>query len=334
MLFAGAVTLGANSAGVLTVVADPAGRPFKLVHVGGAFGTVTQDRMSGVAARLGTVPSGVPIASTVRAPDIHRTRQSMSWAVAPGWVASTAANHVYENILSTLDESGEGSASARWLISGHRADGSPFQLARGDRFASRWGVEYTVPDELYYEIGIIESNPLERVRIDRVRVNATVVATYHAYTIGEAQVSVNGSEFQPPDGAALAPGDELTVRVRLDERYAASKQLDIELTVPEDASGDGTLDIVGGADEGGDGSACDEDPSACPTSFDDLLASITSRPHQDEVLVGLVFSDGEGDGGEGEGVAADGGEPGYGSARTDAIVSGRVQYPVTAGSEE
>ncbi|MQA83785.1 MAG: hypothetical protein GEV03_03885 [Streptosporangiales bacterium] len=65
--------MSAHTAEAITVVDDPAGTPFKLANIGGVAGTLDQDRLTAVRARLDESPTATPITSHVSSGDRSRT---------------------------------------------------------------------------------------------------------------------------------------------------------------------------------------------------------------------------------------------------------------------
>jgi hypothetical protein len=319
MLEAGRVAYGANDADSLAIVPDPLGGPFKLANVGPAFGIVDQDRIAGVRARLGIVPTTTPIVSRVTATDTGATRSGRTDVVAPDMLPMLALYQLYGDLDVTLDRSGPGTALVGWVIRGHTPDGRTFQLRRGDRFASTSDISSSAVGEVAQQLDTLINNSLKRVIIDSVSLTADARRRVDFATITGVTVSRNGSPFLPRTELRLRPGDRLVVRAKLQRYRGAAQVRDVAIRVPAGASGFGTL-TVASADRIG---SCATDVTMCPslTTVAQLVDILATAPRNDDVQVQLAIP------------APDGSVvTTAATGRVTVALTGRFDIPVTVGS--
>jgi hypothetical protein len=328
LLFSGRTSLGANDANALAIVADPVFGPFKLATVGALFGTLDQDRLAAIRARLDAGPTTIPVTSDVRSLDHGGQRDGRTDVAASRFVPDIAAFHLLGNLDSVGDRIGQGSSRVRWIVRGERADGDPFVLRRANRYASQFDITFESIFELFEQLAIGESNPYEEITFTDVSLKASLTEDYQAYSIVNVKVSKNGGPFRARESLRARPGDELVVRAVLQQYRGERSRVDLPLTVPGSAIGEGFLEVTGGSGddffglEGG----CLFDNQACGSAggdsddFDALLRSLESEPKNHDLSAELVFFDFE-DGSE-ESVASN-------RQRLDRVVEGRYSIFVT-----
>ena len=106
----GDTTMSINAADTITIVADPIFGSYKLANIAEGVGTLTQDRLAGIAGVLGTAPDGSPVTSTVTDLDLGRTRTGESKAIFPGFLPFLSFSHLLQNVDVTIDRIGPGSS--------------------------------------------------------------------------------------------------------------------------------------------------------------------------------------------------------------------------------
>jgi len=310
LLFNGRTSLGANDASALTIVDDPIFGPYKLATVGDLFGTLDQDRLAAIRAELGAAPNTIPVTSDVRSLDHGSQRDGRTDVAGSRFVPSIAAFHLLGNLDAVGDRIGGGSSRVKWVVRGERADGDPFVLRRANRYASQFDIAFESILELWFEqLAIIGANPFEEITFTDVDLEASVTEDYQAYGISNVKVSKNGGPFRPREFMRARPGDELVVRAILDQYRGDRVRVDLPLTVPDSAIGEGFLRVAGGSGsdffglEGG----CLFDNEACSAGgeggdgFDALLQSLRAGPKNHDLSAELVLF---GSGGEDEPIAS------------------------------
>ncbi|MDQ3432591.1 MAG: hypothetical protein M3467_10325, partial [Actinomycetota bacterium] len=190
-LFSGASTMSAHGADAIFVQDDPTLTPFKVANIGAPIGTVDGDRMAGVHTRLGAVPNGTDVRSLVKA--AGRSREGTTTINVDDYVPGISAFHLLANIDRVADRYGEGRSKLHWTIKGERADGTPWQLDRSNRYASQWDVNFESVFELWDQLWTIQDNSAEQVRVTDVDVSAAVDETYRAFRVGKVHL-------RTPDG--------------------------------------------------------------------------------------------------------------------------------------
>lgn len=303
MLWSGATTMSAHEADAVTIVDDPTFPPYKLANIGGVVGTVDQDRLTGIRARLGAAPPTVPITSSITNLDTGRSRDGRTDAVFTDFLADLATMHLFVNydalVLDDLFFSG--TSEVTWTVQGQRADGRPWSLTRGNRHADDFDLSSASIFDLFMALLQLQENSFEDITFTGVHYEAAASSPYRAFELRDrgVTVSTDGVEFFPArEGVFARPGDTIHVRVELDpyrDRQPA-QTLEFALEVPDDAFGFGALELRSGAG-GGDPFECLFFPEFCvdegeDASFDTLLESLENQPRDDEVVASLtVFDD-------------------------------------------
>ncbi len=303
LLFSGRTSLGANDANALAVVDDPTFGPYKLAAVGELFGTLDQDRLAGIRAELGVAPTTIPVTSDVRSLDHGSQRHGRTDVADSRFVPDIAAFHLLGNLDAVGDRIGGGSSRLKWVVRGERADGDPFILRRANRYASQGDITFESIFELFEQLATIEANPFEKITFTDVDLEAALTEDYQAYSISAVKVSKNGGAFRPRESLRARPGDELVVRAILRQYRGERLRVDLPLTVPDSAIGEGFLEVTGGSGSdffGLDG-GCLFDHQACSAGggggdgFDALLQSLKSAPKNHDLSAELVLFGFEGE---------------------------------------
>ena len=322
--FRGASNLSAHTATALTITNDPTFTPFKLANIGGIVGTVDQDRLVAIRARLDRAPVPIPVTSTVADTDTGATRAGRTNVNDSRDLAELAPVHLLSNIDRVIDRVGAGRSRLTWTLAGV-ADGLPFTLTRENRFAvtqypNREFLDISVAsiDELARDLEALYANRFTEVTITNLQMNADVAVRPRRLQL-EALERRNGAVWVPVDPRAGIPataGQPLTLRARLSsyQNPAGNRTVAFSLTVPATpAQATATLEVRGGATTG-------DSPPPTPgdeaESFPDLLASLQNAVRNDELVATLSM-----------------GEPGEGTdtvlrRRLDEVVTGAITVPV------
>lgn len=346
--FAGPVSFGANDADALRVVTDSTFGSYKLARVDDAgFGSIDQDRLSGVRLDLGTMPDLIPITSSVEDLDTGKERDGRTDLTDSSFAPFVGLLHLLGNIDSTIDRIGPGSSSLSWSVQGTRADGSEWSLERDNRYATPGDVAFETIFELLAQLSLIQDNPHEAVQFTEIELDAEVEEAVRRYTLESLMVSVDGAEPMPVSDTEplfVAPGTTLNLVATL-RPYRSSRTIEVSLPleIPADAVMGGTLTVSGGGVTG-DPFLCAIDPQACgleaaePT-LDGLLEALENAPRNDELVARLMLDAGfpaptEPEQPKQDTVVADPGRPGSGKpvaeakAELDQVVSGMLSVPV------
>jgi len=299
--FAGASTYGADDAVSLAIIkGDTSQPPFKLATLKGPFGTVDQDRLAGLRAKLGSMPATTPVIATIRNVDSKNSRRGVTRVTDPALLPGLAPFAVVANYDATFDEIGDGRATSTWTIAGTRARGVPFTVTRSNRWASRIDIAAEPAFDLGYALDQLVNNEFEKVTVRRVTFGSSVATAYRRLRIVDLAVSVNGGRYLKPQVLRVKAGSRLRVRVSMRPFQSTSvRTATLELTVPKGAGGQaGALEVVGGVDLAQVGVS--EDPgcllseAGCGSepeeSLNGIIRAITSAPRNDDLVARLTLN--------------------------------------------
>ncbi|MBA2615598.1 MAG: hypothetical protein H0U90_07445 [Actinobacteria bacterium] len=281
---------GANAADALAIVGDSTFGPFKLAAVAETLGTVDQDRLAGLRARIGAGPPTTPIRSVLSASDRGNFRNGGTDVVLPELVPTATFFHLLSNVDSTYDSIGRGTAALNWTFEGRRADGSPWRLSRGNLIASRFDVAIESADAIAFQLDMLQSNPSERVEVTSVQVEGAVETAVRQYTLTRVLVAKGArAPFKRVRRAiGVEPGMLLRVRSFLKHfESGATRRLDLRVRVPRRGAPFGALQIGGGMFRGGEECEGEECGEAMFGSFDALLAALQNAPRNDVLVARL-----------------------------------------------
>jgi hypothetical protein len=300
LLYDGPTRLGLHGARAIRVVDDAVWGPYKLANAGPLVGTIDQDRLAGVAGRLGSLPVTTAVTSEIVSLDDASTTTGRTDVIHPhelfwpilvhGWINYDLL--VFDNLYVS------GSSEVEWSIEGLREDGSAWQLIRSNRHASQYDLSTESLIEMAMYADLLGSNPAEQVRVTSVDHRARAGTPYQALQIVGHELKVEGPDGELLDtrhGIELIPGTTIRIVVPLREFRGEVRTVDVELEVPADAAGYGELVIAGGGSMGMDGffecfydysEDCGEPPAR---TFDELLAHLAAQPRNDELVVSLLL---------------------------------------------
>jgi hypothetical protein len=296
--FAGAVGYGANEGESLAIIRDDAFGSFKLATIGDAIGTVDQDRLSGVRARLGVLPRTTKVTTTIRNSVTGTRRTGTTQVAAPDLLPEAALFAALGNYDHVFDEIGDGRASSRWTITATRSGGRTFTVSRTNQWASTEDIAFEPALDLAYTIDALVNQEDEPVTVQKVDLRSTITSKFQQYRVSKVEVAVGKGAYRAAKAVTVRAGSTIKVRTTLKPyRSSAVKRVVSRLKVPARTQGQvGFLDISGGLapsvleeeDEG-----CLLDPSACddelPPSLDGLIKQITSAPRNNHLLVTLYL---------------------------------------------
>jgi hypothetical protein len=286
----GDTVMGANVARAITVVDDPLFGPYKLANVGDIVGTVDQDRLAGIRARLDQQPSTMPVHSTVTSLDSGRTNESTTNVVWDEDVTHIALEHLFFAILVTHDENSEGSSTMSWSIDGVTESGARWRLDRTNMYTSRYSIPYYTIDEFHWQMHRIDENRFEPVTFTGIDADIQVQGTIKQYAIKDVRVSVGGGRYRKVKGIKVRPGQRVSLRVTLGVFEGTATQVrNLTVRVPRGARRDGTIVVTGGR-------PC---TYRCPgrgkvESFAQLIAVEERQPRNNELFAYLTIGSGRG----------------------------------------
>ncbi len=239
MQFIGKTTYGMAGADALFIQTDPTGPSFKVANLGDTLGTIDQDRQTGISGPLGTIPTSIPVTSTVTyhpAGGAVRTRTGHSAVQLPIAAAGTANYELILNHQAVLDAYQPGSENQSWTITGHTASG-PFTFTGGNRYADPNDIAFAsvwdMPDLVW-----LLSN-VSGVTIDSITDHASVVDDTSTWRISGAEQWRGGQWVPVGSGhpAVVKAGTTLKMRVLLSGPGGATSSKKFSVPVPAGAAG-------------------------------------------------------------------------------------------------
>jgi hypothetical protein len=292
--FEGATKIGANHADAITIWKDPVFGPFKLANITEFVGTVDQDRLAGIRALVGNMPTTVPITSTVTATNTNRTREGRTDSVLNEAIPFLTFTHMFQNIDVTYDEIGEGSSSLTWKVTGTTESGLDWELNRDNMYVSDFDISFDSLWELLNQLSVLEFQEFEDIEFTGVEVSATVHEEVRQYAISDVHVARNGGRFLDVRRLRVAPGDTIRLRVVL-EPYdeSANKRVHLKVRVPRRVGREASLLVRGGDLFGGNffcffDSDCTDDFGNKIESFPDLIRAMEKAARNNEVRAQIL----------------------------------------------
>jgi hypothetical protein len=211
------------------------GTPFKIASPTGIVGTMTQDRMSGIAGIMGVVPTVVPVRLSVFASDIDRTREMSvelvrDDALIPGLLLTALLN----GVDSTIDRIGAGTAHVSFEITANGLDSS---LRRENVFFSSSDIAVVSLTEILESVGLLLGNDFQDVEILDIKVDVTVDSARRTAVVEEIVL----------EDSVVEPGDVLVAKVLLRPFRGDPWVETVEIQIPGDmACGYAVLTVHGG----------------------------------------------------------------------------------------
>ena len=311
----GDTTMAIRAADTITIVKDPIFGSYKLANIAENQGTLTQDRLAGIAGVLGEGPAGSPITSTVTDLDLGRTRTGASEAVFPDFLPFLAFTHLFQNVDVTIDRIGPGSSAIEYSIRGTRDAGAPWELTRSTVYASDSDISFDSVVEVAFTAEVLQAFDGEDVEVTSIDVpKLDVQEAFERYDVRRLLVWT-GSRYQEEDFVAAKPGERIRLRAVLRPVHTTgTKTVDLSLRVPTNARRSGYIEVLGGGSIGAEvpcfvvDEECVDDTEQ---TFDQLLKAFENQPPGDALVARLRLGDA-------------GRLRAQSSVRQDAVVSGRV----------
>ena len=289
----GQTTLAARSADTIGIVADPIFGSYKLVNIGENAGVVTQDRLAGIAGRLGAGPATAPVATRVTDLDTGRSRIGTSFSAMPEFTPFLSFLHTFTNIDVTIDRIGRGNSEILFRIEGTRPDGSPWRFKRSNHYADPFDISFGSVFELADAASLLTS--FDGVQISGIQVTRLdVERRYEHYDLRRVLVW-NGREFVRQPFVAARPGKPVRLRAVLRPAHGSELvHVPLTLRVPKWIKRGGIIEVRGGQASFSEvvclpGADCAEfsegegegDGEAEELTFDSVLAGLKSQPRND-----------------------------------------------------
>jgi hypothetical protein len=287
--WSGETTVGARAADTITIVEDPLLGPYKLANVAESVGTVTQDRLAGLAAELGVGPAASPVTSVVTDLDTGHSRSGESDALMPDFLPFLSYEHLLTSVDVTIDRLGPGNAEMAYTIRGTREGGVPWELSRSSHYASQFDVSADTVWEPAVTAEILQGFEGEDITVTGMNVpTLEVEKAFEEYLLRRVLVW-NGSKYVSRHLVRGAPGERAKLRAVLEPVHRAGvERVDLTLRVPLNAKRGGFIEVLGGA------SAAPEIPcfivdeecggSQGDVTFDQLLKAFDEQPRGDDLV--------------------------------------------------
>jgi len=281
--FTGRARLGLAAADAVYVQEDPLGVPFKVANLGELGGTVTDDRLAGIAGTFGTSPTPAPVRSKVSYDGRSRTGTTQVLdASALGDVTLLAglANHdrVVDGVIG-------GSETQSWTITGTRS-GSPFRLRYADRYQAAGDVGSVGAFDLATVVATLSS--VSNVKLTGVTNDVRVSDNGMRHRVVKIQQRTGGRWVDVTGKTAkVRAGKTLVLRTQLlgSDGHTRSVFRE-EIPIPKRLKGQtGVATVVGGNSF--------QDEFYGPTSFASIQKLLQTNLRNDEMELSLVIGGGK-----------------------------------------
>jgi hypothetical protein len=230
---AGEVRLPLSTASIVTIVNSSA-TPFKLGATGTPIGTVTQDLRSAVAGRLGPSPHLLPLSITVGAPGRAPRRFTFETIEDRTLLAQLVG---LATVNSLLESGGTGGQNTlRWEMSLTRPGAPPLRI--GDVMAAD-APTTDLATAIASPLRFLAGNPFERLVLDSIQVKVNATPGRDQWTLRNVRLA----------GAAVRPGGIARVRCDLERWRGGSREIVLEVPVPEEVPAGRFILWVGGGAE-------------------------------------------------------------------------------------
>ena len=211
MSFTGKTRLGLAAADAVYVQEDPLGVPFKVANLGELGGTITDDRLAGIAGTFGASPTPAPVTSKVSYDG--RSRTGTTQVLDPSAFGDVTLLAGLANHDRVVDGVIGGSETQAWTITGTRS-GSPFRLRYADRYQAADDVGSTGAFDLANVVATLAS--LSNVRLTGVTNEVKVSDTGMRHRVTKIQQRTGGRWVDVTGKTAkVRAGKTLVLRTQL-----------------------------------------------------------------------------------------------------------------------
>jgi len=285
MAFLGQTTLSLHPATAVYVQEDPAFAPFKVANFGPSVGTVTDDRLTGITGTFDAFSPTMGVSSALTFGT--RSRTGTTRVAVPLAAPDVTLFQIVANHDRLLDGITKGSELQSWTITGKRPDGTPFSLARTDRYTSS-DIAFEVPFDIadaVYNLGQFEG-----VTLNDVLVSGGVTTDARTWSVSKVKVKTGGHwRTAKPGGKVDAKaGGKLKLRVVL-VGPAGKRVVPVTLKVPGRAFGAAFLSVTGGNDYFSEVEFSEDGGFVGFATLDDYLAAQRATVRNDAVAADLVI---------------------------------------------
>ena len=245
MTFLGETTLTMHPADALFIQPESLGAPFKVANLGAPAGTISDDHLTGITGFLGAAPDTTAVTSSVAYRD--RSRTGSSQVSVPEGAASTVFYESVGNHDRVVDGVVSGSELLSWTITGTDTDGTPFDLAVTDRYASDYDITYESAWDLADFVWSLSSIP--GVTIDDITMDSAVNDDNSVWEVVKLEQKVGGAWVKAGKGSPVIAraGKSVPLRAVL-ESATGTRTVPLAVTVPANASGsEGRIEVTGGS---------------------------------------------------------------------------------------
>ncbi len=252
---------------------------FKIARIGEPAGTLRQDRLTAIAADLGPVPKGLPVAVTIRRPNrpvlAKRFEVLRDPFLAPLLATVAFRIALLEGLGAERDE-GLRMDGTLYLAGGRRVRFNSGSIPSGSFGSSR---DQQLGLELLQRVNALLRAPMDVPEIERVELTVDAQEPETAWAVQRAL----------PDRLAARPGDTLRVLVDLEETRGAQRQETFELTLPK-ALTPGSYTLLAGSSRtlAGEFGSVAEARRRTARSADEYLAALDDVPPDDRLEVALA----------------------------------------------
>ncbi|MFC7876708.1 SpoIVB peptidase S55 domain-containing protein [Isoptericola sp. NPDC057391] len=280
--FTGRTRLGLAAADAVYVQEDPLGVPFKVANLGELGGTVTDDRLAGIAGTFGASPAPTSVRSKVT---YHsRSRTGTTHVLDPSALGDVTLLAGVANHDRVVDGVIGGSETHAWTITGTRS-GSPFTLRYADRYQAPADVGSTGAFDLATVVATLSSIS-----------NVTLTGVTNAVAVSDNAMRHRVVKIQQRTGGRWVDVTGRTAKVRAGKTLVLRTQLlgsdgrtrsvfREEIAIPKRLKGQsGVVSVVGGNTY--------QDEFYGPTSFASVQRLLQGNLRNDEMQLSLVIGGG------------------------------------------
>ncbi len=319
MEFTGTTTEAMLPASALYIQEDRAFVPFKVANFGPPVGTISQDRLTGIAGAFGDLPPTATITNLLTF--AGKSRTGVSHVSVKPYTPAVTFYQQLANHDSVLRAAIPGSEKKVWTISGKDGSGAPFSLALRDRYVSEEDIALESPWDVadqVYALSLVKG-----VRVESVNIADTVTEDTSTYRVARVEQFYKGGWVKISSSRPIRarPGKLLTARTVLAREDGTTRVVSSNVMIRSWAAGSSGSFVVRGVDAD-DEEEMEEDEEeefiVPPTgSLADLLAFYKQQIGADQ-LAGKVTLDGE--------------PVSFKSPRVDKVIYGSVRVPIRVAS--
>lgn len=283
MNWAGPVRLGLAAASAVYVQEDPLGVPFKVANIGELGGTVTDDRLAGIAGTFGTSPTAATVTSKVTYGDVARTGSTT--VIDKGALGDVTFLGTNSNHDRVVDGWIKGSQASSWTIQGTSA-GEPFTLRYADRYRSTADIGWEAVLDVANVAQALSTAP--RTTVTSVRHDAVTSDDMRTYAVRRIEQRVRSGWIDVTGArATVKAGEVLRLRVTLVGSDGAARTFGHETPIPKRLGGqEGSVVVAGG-------NRYQDDFFELPTSFASISAAVRANQRNDEARWSLEIGEGD-----------------------------------------